>query len=709
MRSPNRRTTQINKYQVSDPLVKHILDRFDYQKECWREIREAAKEDMRYVAGDPWDPKEKRARQAVNRPCLTLDELGQYLNALINDVRQNKRAVQVTPKGAGASDKTAEFRGNLIRAIEYASNAQTAYITAAENAFSRSYGYWQIGTQYVADKSFDQEITIKRIQNPDTIYLDYDAKEADFSDAKELYQVEMMRIKDFKDEFPGAKITDFTTEMQESAPAWIKAEEVQICHYWKVELTPRKLYLVKTPNGPISMWADEITEGFNKSLIIKERESKKREVFKYITNGVEILEKERWAGKYIPIIPVLGKEMWVDDGNGSKRMLMSLIRLARDPYMLYCYYRTTEAELVSMTPKTPYMGVEGQFDGHESEWQQVNTNPTAYLQYKAKTVDTGDSVLPAPTRPPYLPQIEPLEMGAESARRAIQAAIGINPLPTAAQRMNEKSGVAIERIKSQADQGSFHFIDNYDRALQYSGRVIDDLIDKIYDTSREVPIRKQNEEHALITINDPQQAEEGAFTGQGDHGVTISVGPSFDSEREEASNFVDTLIDALPNLPIDPTAKPKLLAMAIKLKDIGPLGREMSDIISPPMTEQQMQAQMQQLQAQVANYQQLLAGLQAENQKLYAEKQGKVVDNEYALQMQRLKNDITVLVAEINTKAQDQAQRLEMFMEFWKEQHGSAHELAMAQTNAQNTQQLAAQQQAAQQAQQQQPTQTGGD
>ena len=133
-----RKSTPKNSYQVTDPFIKEMLERWSYFQDSWREIREAAKKDMRYISGDPWDPKEKRARQAVNRPCIVVDELGQYVNQLINDVRQNKRAVKVNPKGAGATDKTANFRANLIRSIEYNSNAQTAYITAAENAFQRS-------------------------------------------------------------------------------------------------------------------------------------------------------------------------------------------------------------------------------------------------------------------------------------------------------------------------------------------------------------------------------------------------------------------------------------------------------------------------------------------------------------------------------------------------------------------------------------------
>lgn len=688
-----------------EPFCKEIADRFQYMEDRWREVRDAAREDMRYVAGDPWDPKEKMARKAVNRPCLVLDELGQYINALINDVRQNKRGIQVDPKGAGSDDKTAERNGNIIRGIEYVSQSQDAYICGFENAAQRSYGYWRVNTRYVEDKSFDQEIVIERIPNPDTVWLDPDCKKIECSDGKDAFVVDLIPKPEFIRRWPNSAIVDFSTEIMEVAPHWIREETVQVAEYWKVDEKPRKLWLVKADKGmpPFEMWEDEQPDKFDMRRIIKERKSTQRIVTQYITNGVEILEENAWAGRYIPIIPCFGKEIWVDEGAGAKRVLMSLIRLARDPYMLYCYYRTTEAELVSMVPKSPYVGIEGQFAGHEEEWQSVNTSPLAYLQYKAQTAGTGDQLLPPPSRNEYDPPIQPLEIGAESARRAIQSAMGINPLPTAAQRLNEKSGVALEKIQSQADQGTFHFIDNFNRAIAYTGRIIEDLIPKIYDTARHVPIQDKEGNAASIEVNQPEKPESDLSIGE--HGVTISIGPSFDSQREKADSFVDTIVANIQALPLAPEKSAKLLALAIKLKQLGPLGDKMSDIIDPTQSEAQMQAQMAQMQQQLTQYQQLIAGLQAENQKLYAEKQGKVVDNEYALKMEALSNDVKILIAEIQTKAQAESERNAMFLEYWKEQHGSAHELAMAQTNAQNAQQLAAQQAQQVQPQVNQPTQ----
>lgn len=68
---------------------------------------------------------------------------------------------------------------------------------------------------------------------------------------------------------------------------------------------------------------------------------------------------------------------------------------------------------------------------------------TITIQVDALTDPTGQNILPPPERQQFTPNFQEYEVAKDSCRRAIQAAMGISPLPTAAQRDNEKSGIAI--------------------------------------------------------------------------------------------------------------------------------------------------------------------------------------------------------------------------------------------------------------------------
>lgn len=655
-------------------LLKEVQERFNYCVEEYREIREEATLDMKFISGDPWDARERKLRKDTERPILCLDELNQYVNQRINDVRQNKRAIKVDPGDSdGTDDTTAELHSKLIRTIEYNSRAQSAYITAYENALQRSYGYFRIGTRYVSDDSFDQELVIRRIPNPDTVYLDPDCKEADCSDARYGFVIEDHSREEFKQKWPGAEIKDFSPELMTLHPRWIKEERVQVAEYWRIEEKRRRIYLVGDQSNPQRFFDDELkAQGIviqNGSLvlpqgaafpILRDRAVFKKSIAQYITNGVEVLERNPWLGKWIPIIPVWGKEIYVDLGAGAKRMLFSLIRLARDPQKLYCYYKSAEAEVIGQAPKTPFVGYEGQFEGHEQTWTDVNKIPIPYLQVKPVLDATGQMVLPLPQRQLYEPPVQALELGAESAKRSIQNAMGMYNASVGRQDTAAKSGRAIRELDLQSDQGNFHFIDNYDRALEHAGRILDDMIPKVYDTARTVAIRNPDETQEQVKINqpsmDPKTGQPRILkVGQGSHSVTISTGPSYQSQREEASEFANAIAQ-----------KPEIFALigdlVVKSKHLGPLGDEMADRLTPPQFRKDKQNDPQAVMQKLQQADQMIQALTEQLNKASDELSSKRAELESKEKIEALKAEVELakVNAQLASKENIEMMRAEM-------------------------------------------------
>jgi hypothetical protein len=479
-------------------ILARVRKNYRYGLDQWQDSRDERRLDMKFVSGDPWPEKERIERKAANRPCLALDEVTQYCNQTINDVRQNKRGIKFTAVGDGANDKTAELRTDAVRAYEFKSKANLARIMAFECALQGSYGFYRIGFRFSKSGKFDQELLCLPIPNPDSVVIDPDCKMPDRSDMDWGFVVEPMRKTDFRAKYPKAKKQSFNVDDQQLYPDWAQHQTILIAEYWEREKEVKTLYLLDGGKTVYEEDYDEKTHG----EIQDEREDEVVTVCQYITNGFEILEENEFPGEYIPIIMISGKEMYVEQKGSVKRVLMSLIRLARDPAMLYNYYRTCQMEIVGMVPKVPWIGAKGQFDGMEDIWASLNQVPRAYVEYNILPDQAGGQAVPPPTRASYEPAIQALEMGAEAARRAIQAACGINPLPTAAQRQNEKSGKALERIQKQESVGSFHFIDNFDSAITHEGRIINAIFSKIFAGQRDLAIRKADGAHAVVRIND---------------------------------------------------------------------------------------------------------------------------------------------------------------------------------------------------------------
>lgn len=701
----------------SSPLLKEIRDNYTDFERDWRPIREEGDTDMRYVSGNPWSDTDRSFREKYDRPIMTFDELSPYINQLVNDPRQNKRAIKINPRGSGATNVTAQLREDKIREAQYNSRAQSAFTTAFQCAAERSFGWFGINSRLVADgltedqyeelvstapeKLFEQELYFYRIANPNSVLPNPCYKEQDASDMTECFVEERMQRSEFKRRWKNARFIDWQGDYAEQAPGWQSDKIVRVAAYYKAIIKRKKLYLLdglKRKEDRVALYGDELPEGEdkwlaseeNKKRIRRDRTIETRRIKQYWTNGLEILdESDEIPIRWIPLILVAGKEMWVDEGSGAQRKLLSLVRLARDPFMTYCYIRSQESEEAGMTPRAPMMGYTGQFETDREAWENLNKIPRGMVQIDPVSDPTDpNKLLPPPSRLPFTPNFQSYEVFAEACRRAIRTACGGSDLPTAAQRVNEKSGVALKEIEANEDRGTFHFIDNFNFSLEHAGRVFDAWFPYVYDTKRDIAVMKADGEFKTLTINDEEYTEKDA-TGQavkqhydavtGDHGVTVSTGKDAASQRDEVKDLLQGVMGELQAIAqiAPPGAAAKLLALNIRLAALGPLGDEMADVLDPPDAQQKQGQALQAAQQQAQQQQLVIVEMQKELEKLKLEKAGKVIDNEYAMKMHQLDMDVKVLIAEVQTKAQDMNQRMETFMAFWKENHGAAHERAM--------------------------------
>jgi len=155
--------------QKDEDIVKEAHKRFARCEDREQENRELFIADLKFANADPdngyqWDEDMLKKRTLDKRPALTINKVKQHNRQITNDARQNKPSIKVQPIDNGADKRTADVFNGIIRHIEAASTAETAYDTAAEFAVDAGLGYWRITTDYASDDSFDQEIFIKRVK-----------------------------------------------------------------------------------------------------------------------------------------------------------------------------------------------------------------------------------------------------------------------------------------------------------------------------------------------------------------------------------------------------------------------------------------------------------------------------------------------------------------------------------------------------------------
>jgi hypothetical protein len=139
------------------------------------------------------------------------------------------------------------------------------------------------------------------------------------------------------------------------------------------------------------------------------------------------------------------------------------------------------------------------------------------------------------------------------------ATTGIRFNATAQDRLNDESGRALKEIRRNTDIGSFHFQDNACRSRRHTGRILVDLIPKVYDVKRVVTILREDDTEERITL-DPEAGKpfdrvpkaKDAHARMifdptvGEYGVTVTIGPSYATKRIEAVEQLMRFAQALP-------------------------------------------------------------------------------------------------------------------------------------------------------------------
>lgn len=531
-----------------EKLLETARERFRLAEEAERRIREVALDDLKFRAGEQWPQQMKMERELDHRPCLVINRIPQFIRQITNDQRQNRPSIKVYPVDDKGDVETAKIYQGLIRHIEYNSGADAAYDTAFEGAAIKGFGYFRIITDYVDPTSFEQEILIKRIRNHFTVYIDPNSKEPDGSDMNWAFIFEDVPKDDYKAEYGESELAgmDDWSSIGDAYKGWVTKSTCRIAEYFYKEFQEIDICQIESGASIAKSELEQLyPEGIPDGLIIQERRAKVPVIKWCKINGLEILEETEWPGRWIPIIPVYGDELDID----GEVIREGVIRHAKDSQRMYNYWKSTETETIALAPKAPFIVAEGQIPReYEPLWKTANKKSHAFLPYKP--TDHKGQLVPPPQRNSFEPPVAAITNASLHAAEDLKATTGIYDAALGA-KSNETSGVAIQRRNQQAQTSNYHLIDNLTRSIRHCGRIIVDLIPKIYDTARAARIIGEEGEQEVIRINEEFEHRGRKVhynLGVGKYDVVVETGPSFATKRQEAAVSMEGLAKAYPQI-----------------------------------------------------------------------------------------------------------------------------------------------------------------
>lgn len=571
-----RDTAQASKSPNTKGVVAEALKFQTSVEEFEATLRADQREDARFawVPGNQWQTKELHLRHQSHRPTLEINKLPQFLRQITNEVKQNRPAMKVIPSDDFADVETADKLTSLVRYIETRAKGDMAYDEALHWATTVGVGYFRVLTDYTSYGSLNQDICIRPIFDPHSVYFDPDSREVDGCDAQRVLITEDMPRESFERLYPkadtlGIPVTDAT--------GWITRDTIRVGEFFRVEYE-------QAPKG-----------------LMGKAEAMPR-VHWYKLTATEILDHRILPISYIPVFPVYGELRYIE----GRKECFGMVRMAKDPQRMYNYWTTIEAELLQLAPKAPWIGAQGQFEGHP-EWNEANIRNFAKLEYVPVVDPVTNTVLPPPQRTDFAQVPVGVVTAKQGSDQDLKAVMGIYD-PSLGQASNEVSGRAILARQHSSNVANFHYVDNLGKAIRHAGCVILQWLPHIYDTARTLRILGEDGTIQQWAVN---QAD--PVTGRlwrldmGEYDIIATTGPSFATRRQEGAET------QLEFLRLNPGSAPLISDLVVKAQDwpgAQQMAQRLKAMLPPEIRQAEDQGQSPEVGAALAQAGQLEQQLQ---------------------------------------------------------------------------------------------------
>src|SRR6185312_1524889 len=448
-------------------IVLEALDRFHAVQE-WQAVEdERSRQDIKFANGDArntwqWD------RSAYNRrtggdesiPCLTINNTRVHNDMVINDMTKSDFEPKVRPVGGRASYQSAKLMETLIRRTLNISNFAAHRRKVAEHQVDGGIGYMLIETDWISPRSMNQDIFLRAAQDPTGVYLDRWIKEPDGSDAKFGFVFDKMSRKEFNRRYPEWKDRVGATPLDTTiVETWLSDKDIVVAKYYRRNESKDRLVSYEDRDGKtVNKFRSEIVEESGPDIYKKliqdiedgtlngrTRPVSNDEVEWFLIAGDTIIDRGKWAGKYIPICRCVGRELVIENTLDRK----GLTRPQIDANRMLNYAASVSVQVGALAPKAQWIGPARAFEGQE-QWKDLNIKTYGALMYNdvdeeapagAQTNERPQRVDPPQVSPASVQGMRDAERWGMMVTGQFQAQMGENDTQSAA------SGKAIGQRK----------------------------------------------------------------------------------------------------------------------------------------------------------------------------------------------------------------------------------------------------------------------
>jgi hypothetical protein len=604
--------------------LKELRDRVEEAQEYFQDNVKRYEKFMNFVFKTSLRSNEEQSLSDSGKPTIEFNILESYISRQRGEFAKQEPSLQVrAADGVPLPMLNKEFSETLdtieahLRAIFFDGSNDMLEYNIYSDLLAGGFSALRVFTEYVNEKSFEQNIMVERVFDPTLTVFDCLARQSHKGDGKFCAEIYPMTREQFETEF-GKEATEnmkFTRNL--SGFNWSFKNEQQdivlVCDYY--EKKSKKETILKLSNGHsitkreyerfLKVW-EESGNIEQPPLPVNERKTTFEHIVRYRFCESKILDYVETNYKYLPLVFVDGNSVVLRESGSYTQMTRPYIYHAEGIQRLKNFAGQSLAKELEDTISHKFM-IPIESIPSDASYQEAyrNVQKADVLVYN-HFLDTNNPqvTLPPPqviARTPIPPEItNTFKMSDEMTQTILgnyDSAQGVNQA--------QLSGIAFARSAIQSNNASVPYIVGYIKGLNRVAQIVVDLIPKYYRTPRSLPIllpdgkrsyKEINKKGSLYMNFDPNHLE-----------VKVSTGVNFAMQKEIALQTIIAMSQANQGFAqfFNEEGLPVILDN-LDIRGIDQLKEKANSWMQKQKQQQAQQIQMQQQQSQMQAQQQAM-------------------------------------------------------------------------------------------------------
>lgn len=520
----DQRSESEQQADTEEELSEEMTQNFRMAFDAAREWIDEAKEDIKFKAGDQWDPEDKELLRSERRPCLTFNIIKPIVKLISGHQLQNSARIQVAPEG-GEDQKFSAIADRLLNHIDEQASLDfnLGYLFAGGETTGRS--YLELYMDYDDDPIFGRLKAIYHAK-PGVIFPDPRGTSYDLNERQFLFKLTKKSKSELKELYPDKeKEIDEISEDSENPDLLMAGEEgdrnnygidpnrskkginrspmdepekeglmqYHVLEYWRLKLKMRYWVYFVNSGDEIDFDTDEEAQaeiaarldaytksgGLPDQWAVVQRQRRKRCMYVAVRCGGQILTKPDAKSPFepnysgFPFFQFIAD--WTPEAEKDIDQIQGIVRCMKDAQREKNKARSQALHIINTTANSGWIiDSDSMEDNKKQELEAFGSTPGIIIEkLRGSTVQRIEPV-PAPAAQMVR------EKAADDSRKEVS---GLNPDLLAMNESNEPSGRAIALKIRQA----LTILEPDFRNFRFTKKLIGVAIMKMVPTMFDIP------------------------------------------------------------------------------------------------------------------------------------------------------------------------------------------------------------------------------